>query len=348
MENIYIYRVSYIRHSSHFCLTPAYMSMLTSTSKMTQSIWFLMATKLSVLFVGISIEAFKAWQQLVSNGYGFWGIGVNSWIIIFCWEGGNCFHSFSKNKSDKCLGPSVKRRTKCSDNPVLCSALTEYLIMLWLDAFHSLTVCDVVQTWIGTAYFGASSLALERLVRHFGYSTVCLKESGVNIFFVHSSAMGGIGLEQSVTDQKFSYVHAAVFNAAIDTPWLLVSCKLFCIMTFLCTFQEISHNRWWWRNLKPQCATEQRSQTHERRQNQVTSKIEGSQKITHYENSCSKASDDACSSVAKKQKHPTDNIRMRLFTKADNEDSRNMLSMMTTNKWQATWYETWCGFNKCI
>lgn len=81
----------------------------------------------------------------------------------------------------------------------------------------------VAKTWAGTAYFGASMLALERLVQHFGYSTVCVQDIGLNIFFVHNSAIGGISLGQEVTDTKFSYQHEGFHNPCPDTAWLLVS-----------------------------------------------------------------------------------------------------------------------------
>lgn len=89
--------------------------------------------------------------------------------------------------------------------------------------FLNLRMIFSVKTWAGTAYFGASMLALERLVEHFGYSTVCVQDIGLNIFFVHNSAIGGISLGQTVTDSKFSYLHEGFHNPCPDTAWLLVS-----------------------------------------------------------------------------------------------------------------------------
>jgi hypothetical protein len=41
-------------------------------------------------------------------------------------------------------------------------------------------------------YFGASPLALTRLAQYFGYLTIALDEAGVNMYFIHSSEVGGL------------------------------------------------------------------------------------------------------------------------------------------------------------
>jgi hypothetical protein len=46
------------------------------------------------------------------------------------------------------------------------------------------------EMWAGTCYFGASGLALERLMRAHDYSLVAFDQAGFNLFFVRTDLLG--------------------------------------------------------------------------------------------------------------------------------------------------------------
>ncbi|GBG00583.1 hypothetical protein Rsub_13328 [Raphidocelis subcapitata] len=82
------------------------------------------------------------------------------------------------------------------------------------------------ESWGGSCYFGASGLAMERLMRAFGYSLVAFDSSGVNLFFVDDAQLG-VPLPLRHTFASLSQDPAAPAWAPIHAPcaqslWLRV------------------------------------------------------------------------------------------------------------------------------
>lgn len=71
----------------------------------------------------------------------------------------------------------------------------------------------------GDCYFGASSRAVSRMAEHFGYLPVAFDEQAVNLFFVHSSEVGGIhpmrseGVAQEGGEMDRHFNLEAAYNA---------------------------------------------------------------------------------------------------------------------------------------
>ncbi len=68
-----------------------------------------------------------------------------------------------------------------------------------LGPYASLTIplseAELHRVWDGSNFFGASLLSFTKLAKTFGYNLVHVEANAVNLFFVHTSEMGGMDLE---------------------------------------------------------------------------------------------------------------------------------------------------------